>query len=199
MGLFDVFKKKNQGKKEATSSNSNPASIIGGAYEIIIALWGEDTYKKAVTAFKEVISGLVAEEEVHRKTELLEGGLDMCLDLLEQAKRNPQTKLGANSITAFIYFRIFLDCTLAIDTDIIDVTEWYTIFRVTKTIKPGMHPYVEMMIRIYDLLDRGIEYLYKNMDSVTEDYFLPVEKRIRRMLNAYTDDNTGRNKINPQA
>ena len=167
------------------------------AEEIIIALWGKDTHRTVVKNFKETISEIIAEENITRITDLIDGGLDMCLELLEKAKINPQTKLGANSITAFIYFRTFLDCVLAVDSELvyIHLMDWYGLFRITQTIKPGMHPYVEMIIKIYDLLDRGIEYLYKNMDSVSEDYFLPVEKRIRRLLNAYTDDDTGWNKI----
>lgn len=201
MGLFNVFKKKNTGtgKENLPPSKPAPTSDFGRTHDIIVALWGDETYKNAVTTFKEVINNIVVEDNIRRKTELLDGGLDMCLELLEQAKRNPQTKLGANSITAFIYYRIFLECVLAIDTEILEFTEFYTIFQIGKYMPPELHPYIQMIIKIMDLLDRGIVYLYENMDSVTEDYFLPVEKRIRKMLNAYTDDNTGWNKINPQA
>lgn len=85
----------------------------------------------------------------------------MALDLLEQTKTIPQTTLGGNCVTAFIYYRFYLDCVLALDNDIIDVTENYTIFQLSKQLPASMHLYVKTMIKIYDLLDRGIIYLYK--------------------------------------
>ena len=200
MGLFDVFKKKDSKPADAPLSKPNPdsARVMGNAYEISFSFLGQENCKKLADCFKESIYSGINEYEISQKTELLIGGLDMCLGLLERANQAPQTTLGRNTLATFIYCRIFFDCVLALDTDIIHVTEWYTIFQATHIIDPDMHPYVQMMIRIYDLLDRGIEYLYKNMDAVTEDYFIPVEKRIRKLLNAYVDDNTGWNKINPQ-
>ncbi len=194
MGLLDIFKKKNTASKIATGY-SHTAKSLGGVYEIIDTLWGEDSVKTVVASSKNDIQSIIAEEGVHRKTELLEYGLELCLGLLSNAKKNPKTSLGSNCITAFIYYRIFFECVLAIDTDIIDVTEHYTVFQVTKQIPQGMHPYVQTMIKIYDLLDRGITYLYEHMDMVTEDYFTIVAKKIQNYLDAYIDDATGWNKI----
>ena len=51
------------------------------------------------------------------------------------------------------------------------------------------------MIKIYDLLDRGIVYLYENIDNVEKDYFTIIASKIQKMLDAYEDDHTDWNKI----
>lgn len=195
MGLFDIFKKKNNSKQEPTTQYSNAVRALGGVHEIIDTLWGADGVKRVVSSSNDAIKSLITEEGVRRKTDLLEYGLELCLELISNAKKNPKTTLGGNSMTAFIYYRVFFECVLALDTDIVDVNEHYAIFQITKQIPSGMHLYVQTMIKIYDILDRGIVYLYKNMDTVTEDYFTIVAKKIRNYLNSYTDDNTGWNKI----
>ena len=184
MGLFDMFKKKNNSKQEPSAQYSNSAKALGGVHEIINTLWGVDGVKTVVASSKDAINSLIVEEGVRKKTELLEYGLELCLELLSNAKKNPKTTLGGNCMTAFIYYRVFFECVLALDTDIMDVNEHYTIFQATKQIPSGMHLYVQTMIKIYDILDRGIVYLYKNMDSVTEDYFAIVAKKIRNYLNS---------------
>ena len=187
MELFNNFKKK-----------ENPSSVAkfnGGSYEIIHTLWTDQDIKKVVSECKEVINFQIKEKNVQRKTNLLSYGADLTLELLEKTKKNPQTTLGCNCITAFIYYRFYLDCVLALDTDIIDVAEYYTIFQLSRQIPTDMHLYVKTMIKIYDLLDRGIIYLYDNMDTVSEDYFTIVAKKIHALLDSYTDDNTDWNKI----
>lgn len=198
MGLLDVFKKKGSEEKQTPPGNPEPASTKVGAYEIIMDIMGEDTYRKDVTSVNKFIHELITEKNVCRKTELLRSGLDTCLEFLEALRKTDPAEIGNVSIALFIYLKTFLDCTLALDTYIIDIKELYSLFRVSKTIKPGTHPYAKLMITIYDALDSGIVYLYQNIDLDTGDYFSPVEKSIRRMLNAYTDDDTGWNKINPQ-
>lgn len=195
MGLHSFFKKKNSSKGNSTSTHANIAQSLGGVHQIIDTLWGADGIKRVVSGSKQDINTLIAEEGIRRKTDLLLYGLDMCLELLANAKKNPNTTLGGNSITGFIYYRFFFECVLAVDTDIVVINEHYTIFQATKQLPQEMHPYVQTMIKIYDLLDRGIVYLYEHMDTVTEDYFIIVAKRIRNFLNAYTDDNTAWNKI----
>lgn len=187
MGLFDLFK-----QKTLSTSVSNSNNLV---QEIIHTLWNGKEISKVISECKKVIDYLIREENIQRKTELLSCGVDLALDLLEQTKANPQTTLGGNCITAFIYYRFYLDCVLALDTDIIDVTENYTIFQLSKQLPESMHLYVKTMIKIYDLLDRGIIYLYENMDSVSKDYFTIVSQNILNLLYAYTDDNTDWNKL----
>ena len=187
MGLFNIFKKK--------TTEPSVAKSIGGVHEIIHTLWNDQDIKKVVSECKEVINLLIKENNVRRKTELLSYGVDLTLELLEKTKKNPQTTLGGNCLTAFIYYRFYLDCVLALDTDIIDVTEHYTIFQLSRQLPTTMHLYVKTMIKIYDLLDRGIIYLYDNMDTVSEDYFTIVAQKIYVLLDAYTDDNTDWNKL----
>lgn len=196
MGLRDLFKKKNA---EATPSYTSQAKALGGVHEIIASLWDERDVKRVIAQHKEEIASVIAETGVRRKTELLEYGLNQALASLAKAKQNPKLTLSSNCITAFIYYRFFFECALALDDDIIHVTEWYTIFQATKVLNPEMHSYVQTMIKIYDLLDRGIIYHYEKMfeskASITDDYFAIVANKIRIMLNAYTDDNTDWNKI----
>ena len=190
MGFRDLFKKN---KKE--SSFSKNAKALGGVHYIIDVFWGEDGVKQVVSECKKVIDFVIEEGGVDKKTELLLGGADMTLEHFAQISKKADVSIGARNITAFIYYRYFLECSLALDTDIMDISEHYTLFQVAKHIPEGMHPYVQMMIKIYDLLDRGIIYLAENMDSVSKDYFPIVIAKIQVMLNEYEDDDTGWNKI----
>ena len=187
VGLFNIFKKK--------TTESSVTKSIGGIHAIIRTLWNDQDIKRVVSECNEVINLLIKEDNVRRKTELLSCGVDLTLELLEKTKKNPQTTLGGNCLTAFIYYRFYLDCVLALDTDIIDVTEHYTKFQLSKQIPASMHLYVKSMIKIYDLLDRGIIYLYDNMDTVSEDYFIIVAQKIHVLLDTYIDDNTDWNKL----
>lgn len=195
MGLRDLFKKNTKENNQQSSFLSN-AESLGGAYQIIATLLGEEGVKQIVAESKEIISNLILEEDIKHKTDLLIEGLDFCLYQLEKTNKNPNTTLGGNTITAFMYYRHFADCVMALDDDIIHVSEYYTIFRTTKHIPEEMHPYVQMMIKIYDLLDRGIIYLYENMDTVSKEYFTIVAKKIQKLLDDYKNDGTDWNKIN---
>lgn len=185
MGFRDFFKK----------NKNNNALGLDKVHQIINILWGQDGVKQVVSECKEAINFLLSEEGVTRKTDLLSYGLELSSELLAKANKNTQTSLGANCTTAFIYYRHFLECVLAIDNDIIHVLEYYTIFQVTKHIPAEMHPYMQTMIKTYDLLDRGIIYMYENMDNISTDYFSKVSAKIKTMLDAYEDDNTDWNKI----
>lgn len=145
---------------------------------------------------KKIISDFVSNEKISKKTDLLALGLELSLEELAKANKNEKMTLGANCITTFIFYRCFLDCVLALDEDIIYIQEYYVLFSVTKRISSKMHPYIQMMIKIYDLLDRGIAYLYKNSNNISVDYFSKVSEKIQLMLDAYKDDNTDWNKIN---
>lgn len=188
MALFGLRKKKED-------KNAREWTQLEKAQYIIDDLWGEEGVKKVVFDSKETINALIEEENVTRKTDLISFGLDLCEGLLANAQKNPQTKLGANCITTFIYFRHFFECVLGVDTDIMDISYLYTTFQVTKHIPEEAHPYIQTMLQIYDLIDRGIVYLYENTDNITKDYFAIVARKIQSMLDKYEDDGTGWNKI----
>lgn len=190
MWLQDLFK-----KNQKESSFSENAKALGGVHQIIDILWGEDGVKQVVSECKEIINSLIAGEGIKRKTDILSFGLDWSLELLSRTSKNPKTTLGGNCITAFIYYRYYFECVLAIDTDIMDISHLYAVFQVTKHIPAEAHLYIQTMIKIYDLLDRGIVYLYENIDNVEKDYFTIVASKIQKMLDAYEDDNTDWNKI----
>ena len=190
MALHDFFKKYREQK-----SYSNDVQKLEGVYQIINTLWGVDGVKQVVCECKETINFLITEEKVIRKTDLLSAGLELTLVRLEKANKNPNLSLGSNCITAFIYYRCFFESVLKLDTDIIYVSEHYTIFQVEKNIPLDMHPYIQTMIKTYDLLDRGIIYLYENIENISKDYFSVVSAKIQAMLDEYKDDNTDWNKI----
>lgn len=188
MALFGLRKKKED-------ENAREWTQLEKVQYIINDLWGEEGVKKVVFDSKQTIKVLIEEEDITRKTDLISFGLDLCEGLLANAQKNPQTKLGANCITTFIYFRHFFECVLGVDTDIMDISYLYTTFQVTKHIPEEAHPYIQTMLQIYDLIDRGIVYLYENADNITKDYFAIVARKIQSMLDKYEDDGTGWNKI----
>ena len=191
MSLFDLFRKNKVEKK----SYSKQSEKLGDVYQIIDNLGGEDNIKEVVSDCKRIINIAIKDGGANRKTDLLLCGMEMTLEGLEKAKSNPKINIGTSSITSFIYYRFFLDCVLAIDNDILQISELYTTFKIFRSVPSDMHPYVKMIIRIYDLLDRGIVYLSENMDTVSEDYFTIVSEKISNILNDYEDDSTGWNKI----
>ena len=105
MGLFDAFKKKKNDNKKLSSYEEN-ALRLGGVHAIIAIKWGEEGTKQAVAECKDIINTIISEMDVHRKTELLEYGLDFCEELLTRnQQKHPELTLGRNCITAFIYYR----------------------------------------------------------------------------------------------
>ena len=103
--------------------------------------------------------------------------------------------MGSHSITALIWYKQFFECTLSLDTDIMDITQFYTLFQMSRQVNTELHPYIQMMIKVYDTIDTGIVYLYENLDNISEDYFAVIANRINNLLQAYTDDASGWNKI----
>ena len=195
MGLFDAFKKKKNDNKKLSSYEEN-ALRLGGVHAIIAIKWGEEGTKQAVAECKDIINTIISEMDVHRKTEVLEYGLDFCEELLTRnQQKHPELTLGRNCITAFIYYRFFFECVLSLDSDILQINEIYTVYQCTKIIDERMHPYVQAMIKIYDLLDRGIIYHYENEESISKNYFAIVADKIRGITSSYVDDNSDWNKI----
>lgn len=195
MGLFDSFRKKEKESGRLSSYEEN-ALQLGGVHAIIAIKWGEEGTKKAIAECKDIINTIISEMDVHRKTELLEYGLDFCEELLSNnQQKHPELSLGRNCITAFIYYRFFFECVLALDTDIVHINEIYTVFQRTKIIDEKIHPYVQAMIKIYDLLDRAIIYHYENEDSISKNYFAIVADKIYRITSSYVDDSSDWNKI----
>ena len=164
--------------------------------EIIDILWEKDGVKEVIAECKKIINHFIKEDKVTRKTDLLLRGTEITIEQLINILKKPQTNMGTKTITAFIYYRFFFESVLSLDTDIFSISKYYTLFKITKYIPTDMHPYVQIMIKIYDLLDRGIIYLYENIDSVSKDYFSIVALKIRNMLETYEDDTTDWNKIN---
>lgn len=195
MGLFDALKKKKAESSNLSSYEEN-ALKLGGVHAIIAIKWGEEGTKKVIAECKDIINTIISEMGVDRKTEILEYGLDFCEELLSRnQQKHPELSLGRNGITIFIYYRFFFECVLGLDTDIWQVNEAYTVYQCTKIINERMHPYVQAMIKIYDLLDRGIIYHYENEESISKNYFAIVADKIREITSSYVDDKSDWNKI----
>ncbi len=195
MGLFDFFKQKKTNNYKLSEFEERSLRL-GGIHAIIAIRLGEEGIKAVVSECKDLIKVIISEMDVHRKTEIIEYGLDFCEDLLaNNQQKHPELSIGRHCLTAFLYFRCFFECALGLDEDIIHVTEFYTVFQCTRIPDERLHPYMQAMIKIYDLLDRGIIYHYENEESISKNYFSIVADQIRGITISYSDDNTDWNKI----
>lgn len=176
------------------SSGYETLTIMEKSIAIVQTLWDTESIRKVVGSLKEIINKLITEEGIKRKNELLMAGLVFCQELAD-SKKKPDSNMGSHSITALIWYKQFFECALSLDADIMDITQFYTIFQMSRKVNTELHPYIQMMIRVYDTIDTGIVYLYENLDNISEDYFAVVAKRINNLLQSYADDSSGWNKI----
>ena len=180
---------------KASTKNSRTDTIIL-AREIINEAGKESGgWQETIDTFNQIISEFIEEENIHRKTDLLLEGLDNFTELFAEAKSMPNVKNSAANLNVIVHLRLFLDCVLAIDNDIITVNEIYTMSKVTGGMRSDTHNFVKLMVKISDLLDRAIVYLFENLNTDSKDYYPILETKIRGYLNEYVDDNTGWNKI----
>lgn len=84
---------------------------------------------------------------------------------------------------------------LALDTDIIDITQFYETYKVSQYIPGNVHKYLQTMIKIYFEIDKGMELLCVNGKQNNVNYFELVYETIGRYIDSYEDDNTDWNKI----
>ena len=186
-------------RQEVSSEKATPSKnkdTILFAREIINEAGKESSgWQETIDTFNQIISELIEEENIHRKTDLLLEGLDNFSELFAEAKSMPNVKNSAANLNVIVHLRLFLDCVLAIDNDIITVNEIYTISKVTGGIRSDTHNFVKLMVKISDLLDRAIVYLFENLNTDSKDYYPILETKIRGYINEYVDDNTGWNKI----
>lgn len=191
MFFRNLFKKNK--KDESLSKKANELSDV---YQIIDALYGEDGTRKTISICKSIIASAIEESGASKKTDLLLDMLNENSSYYEKMMKENGTDISSITITLFIHYRFFFESVLAIDSDLSDVTYLYTIFQISKQFPPNIHPYVEMMTKVYDVLDTEIVFLHKNMDKISSDYFFNVTARIENLLRSYKDDNTAWNKIN---
>ena len=189
MGLFNFFKSKKEQKEQEEQIR------IFNAEATIQAFFTEKERKAIVNECKDVIDHLLNECEVKKKTELLECGLEWCNELLEKVNRNPNSNKINNCMIAFTYFRYYFQCVLALDTDIIDITQFYEMYKVSQYIPGDVHKYLQTMIKIYFEIDKGMELLCVNGKQNNVNYFELVYQTIGRYIDSYEDDNTDWNKI----
>ena len=186
----------NQATENKTSAKNPRADTILLAREIINEAGKESGgWEETIDTFNQIISELIEEENIHRKTDLLLEGLDNFSELFAEAKSMPNVKNSAANLNVIVHLRLYLDCVLAIDNDIITVNEIYTLSKVTGGMRSDTHNFVKLMVKISDLLDRAIVYLFENLNTDSKDYYPILETKIRGYINEYVDDNTGWNKI----
>ena len=186
----------NQDTENKTSAKNPRSDTILLAREIINEAGKESGgWKETIDMFNQIISELIQEENIHRKTDLLLEGLDNFSELFAEAKSMPNVKNSAANLNVIVHLRLYLDCVLAIENDIITVNEIYTLSKVIGGMRSDTHNFVKLMVKISDLLDRAIVYLFENLNTDSKDYYPILETKIRGYLNEYVDDNTGWNKI----
>lgn len=179
-----------------TASHCKNNDTILFAREIINEAGKESgDWQETIDTFNQIISELIEEENIHRKTDLLLEGLENFSELFDEAKSMPNVKNSAANLNVIVHLRLYLDCVLEIDNDIITVNEIYTLSKVTGGMRSDTHNFVKLMVKICDLLDRAIVYLFENLNTDSKDYYPILETKIRGYLNEYVDDNTGWNKV----
>jgi len=80
-------------------------------------------------------------------------------------------------------------------TDIIDITQFYEMYKFSQYIPGDVHKYLHTMIKIYFEIDKGLELLCVNGKENNVNYFELVYQTIGRYIDSYEDDNTDWNKI----
>ncbi|MBQ2719489.1 MAG: hypothetical protein IJF73_05420 [Clostridia bacterium] len=197
MGIIKkIFRKSHE--KKSTSDFSKRANELGGVYKIINILWGEESFKKVVAHLKECIQGMIENECIDRKNELLKFAIGDCFRYFKDDSPKEQLEFTANALNSFITYRIFFECVLAMDTDIAHISEHYLLFQISGRIPDGMHPYVSTMIKIYDILDTTILFLFEKSNSnsnITREFIMDTLNTIFDYLDSYVDDSTDWNKI----
>lgn len=179
----------------STSTKTNDPETALKAREYISVIKTHEGWIDPTEDFKDIIFSLIYENDIHRKTDLLLDGLDNLNKLFETIKSTPDYKTGSTNLNAIVHFRIYLDCVLALDSDGDTVNEFYITYKLTGVMNNSVHKYINLMIKISDLLDRIIVYLFENLDKVSLDHYPIAERKMRKYLNEYVDDNTDWNKI----
>lgn len=177
-----------------TTKTNDPETALK-AREYINVIKTHEDWIDPTEDFKDIIFSLIYENNIHRKTDLLLDGLNNLNELFETIKSTADYKTGSTNLNAIVHFRIYLDCVLALDSDGDTVNEFYIAYKLTGVMNNSVHKYINLMIKISDLLDRIIVYLFENLDKVSLDHYPIAERKIRKYLNEYVDDNTDWNKI----
>lgn len=177
------------------TNNSRPDTILLAREIINEAGKNSGGWKETIDIFNQIINQLIEKENIHSKTELLLNGLDYFSELFTEAKSQHNISNSAANLNVIVHFRLFLDCVLAIDNDIITINDMYMLSKVTGVIRSDIHNFIKLMVKISDLLDRAIVYIFENRSTDSNDYFPILETKIRNYLIEYVDDNTGWNKI----
>lgn len=177
------------------SSSYESLTILEKALAIENTLWDIEDTRQVVDSLKGMVHKLITQEGIKRKTELLEVGLYFCQELAD-SRRKPDTNMGSHSITALIWYKKLFECILSLDIGLRDIHLFYITFQMTRKIDTQLHPYIQTMLKVYDTIDSGIVYLYENMDDISVDYFAITARKIKALLQNYTDDNTAWNEVN---
>ena len=165
------------------------------AREYINVLKTHENWDDPTDDFNNIIYSTIHEDNVHRKTDILIEALNNMNEIFSEIKSNPQYHIGSANLNAVVHIRLFLDCVLLYDGDWDTINHLYIVSKATGTINESAHKFINLMIEISDLLDRAIVYLFENLNVVTTDYYPSVERKIRKYLIEYIDDNTDWNKI----
>lgn len=179
---------------KAVINTPNQQAILarGVIYEV-----GKESggWKGTIDTFNTLIKELIEEDDYHSKTDILFYSLDYFMELSEEMDSMTDCKNTTLNLNIIIHFRLFLDCLLAINGDGDIINEMYLAAKVNGGIKKDVPTFVKLMIKISDLLDRAIVYLYENIDTDSKNYYPILESKIRDYLLEYPDENTGWNRI----
>lgn len=179
----------------ASAKNSCPDTILLAREIISEAGKKSGGWEETIDIFKQTISEMIIEDNIHRKTDLILEGLDYFSELFAEAKRDSNITNAAINLNIIVHLRLFLDCVLVIDDSLTTINEIYVLARLTGMIKNDIHDFIKLMVKICDLLDRAIVYLFEKHNTDSKDYYPILETKIRNYLNAYVDDNTDWNKV----
>ena len=192
--LMDTIRSQTPNVTDTKRIKDDPETPLK-AREYINLLKTHERWDDPTDDFNNIIYFCIHEDDIHRKTDILIEALNNINEIFSEIKSNPQNHIGSANLNAVVHLRMFLDCVLLYDGDWDTINQLYILFKATGTINESAHKYINLMIRISDLLDRAIVYLFENLNTATTDYYPAVEQRIRKYLNEYDDDNTDWNKI----
>lgn len=173
---------------------------IGGTmntkiYEIIKEVFNINDIRPELDNNYQMILEIIKENKFKTKTELFKFLIheqkEAYNDIIKENKLNHSTC----NIICLIYLKIYFDCILQINNDIIDFLEIASLTNLFGKINEDIHPYLKMMLRINIKLEKEIETLYNNLDENNDTIFLEIADFVEWNLNCYKEDNTNWNKI----
>lgn len=164
-------------------------------YEIIKEVFNINDIRPELENNYQMILEIIKENKFKTKTELFKFLIREQKEAYNDIIKENKLKQSTCNIISLIYLKIYFDCILQINNDIVDFLEIASLTNLFGEINEDIHPYLKMMLRINLKLEKEIEKLYNNLDENNDTIFLEIADFVEWKLNCYKEDNTNWNKI----